>query len=174
MEKLIQWWTVNGSNIISTILSSLISLAIADAYYRKENRNYLQMVMIFPIIRLLDEHYSKENYKVLSKLSRNYFAKYLTKSERRILTRLILIYKKVITYDEYDIKAIATKDYFEYLLKSVGINLKDYPLIIDGEIIDYDYPPDWYYLEDELKYNFEQYTFENSKCKEAIIFILSK
>ena len=93
MEEFVQWWNVNGFNVVSIILSGIISLVISAAYYHKGNRNNLQMTMLFPIVRLLNECYSKKNYDVLNELSKNYCNRYLTKSERKVLTNLISAYK---------------------------------------------------------------------------------
>lgn len=51
MEEFIQWWSVNGFNVVSIIFSGIISLIISAVYYHKGNRNNFQMTMLFPIVR---------------------------------------------------------------------------------------------------------------------------
>lgn len=41
MEEFIQWWSVNGFNVVSIIFSGIISLIISAVYYHKGNRNNL-------------------------------------------------------------------------------------------------------------------------------------
>ena len=63
MEEFIQWWSVNGFNVVSIIFSGIISLIISAVYYHKGNRNNLQMTMLFPIVRFLNEQYTRKNYR---------------------------------------------------------------------------------------------------------------
>ena len=63
MDELIQWLAINWLTIVSIILSGIISLVVSAAYYHKGNRNNLQMTMLFPIVRLLNDSYSLANYK---------------------------------------------------------------------------------------------------------------
>ena len=94
MEEFVQWWGVNVFNVVSIIISGIISLIISAAYYHKGNRNNLQMTMLFPIVRLLNEHYTRKNYCLLNELSQNYCNRYLSKSERSVKQKSIKTYKK--------------------------------------------------------------------------------
>ena len=175
MEEFVQWWSVNGFNVVSIILSGIISLVISAAYSHKGNRNNLQMTMLFPIVRLLNEYYSRKNYHVLNELSQNYCNRYLTKSERKVLTNLVSAYKEISAYNTVSVNADIIMSYFEHLLKSNEIDPKPAPLIIDGETVAYDYPPDWNLLISSLENVFKQYEpeIEATECTEAIISILS-
>ena len=68
----IEWflsnWYANCFTIITVVLSGLISLIISAVYYRKGNRNNLKMAVIHPIIRLLQDAYSRKNYDKLNEI----------------------------------------------------------------------------------------------------------
>jgi len=65
-------WYANCFTLITVVLSGIISLAISALYYRKGNRNNLRMAVIHPIIRLLEEAYTRQNYKLLCEISKEY------------------------------------------------------------------------------------------------------
>lgn len=73
------WLVSNWLTIVSILISGVISLVISAVYYYKGNRSNLQMTVLFPIMRLLNESYSKKNYKRLCELSQSYCVKYLKK-----------------------------------------------------------------------------------------------
>lgn len=175
MEEFVQWWSVNGFNVVSIILSGIISLVISAAYYHKGNRNNLQMTMLFPIVRLLNEYYSRKNYNVLNELSQNYCNRYLTKSEKKVLTNLVSAYKEISTYNTISVNADIIMSYFEYLLKANEIDPKPVPWVVEGETVAYEYPPDWNLLNSNLENVFKQYEpeIQAAECTEAIISILS-
>lgn len=175
MEEFVQWWSVNGFNIVSIIFSGIISLIISAVYYHKGNRNNLQMTMLFPIVRFLNEQYTRKNYCLLNELSQNYCNRYLSKSERKVLTNLVSAYEEVSTYNTVSVNADIIMSYFEYLLKANKIDPKPVPWVVDGETVSYDYPPDWYLLSSNLENVFKQYEpeIQATECTEAIISILS-
>ena len=151
MDELIQWLAINWLTIVSIILSGIISLVVSAAYYHKGNRNNLQMTMLFPIVRLLNDSYSLANYKNLCDLSQNYCARYLTKKERAVLVSLVSAYSEVSNYKEINVNADSLISYFEYTLKNNGIVVKPVPIIIEDETVGYDYPPDYHYIDIDLQ-----------------------
>ena len=100
----IEWflsnWYANCFTIITVVLSGLISLIISAVYYRKGNRNNLRMAVIHPIIRLLQDAYSRKNYDKLNEIAKDYSTRYLTKTEEQKLNSLLMAYKEVSTYND--------------------------------------------------------------------------
>lgn len=90
----ISWLSTEWFTLVSIILSGLISLAISAFYYRRGNRNSLQMAVVFPIIHLLDEKFSRSCYEKLYDLSTNYLCKYLKSKEKNYLHNLYLHIRK--------------------------------------------------------------------------------
>ena len=150
-------WLVNPNNInsnifglITVVLSGLVSWLISALYFRKGNRNSLRINIIFPIKNILKEPRSWKNYKVLEELSKSYDAKYLTKHELTLLNQLLSAYKVVCTYNYSYVCAESLFSYFKYKLKQNGIDTQPVPIVVDGEIVDYEEPIDLLYLRDDL------------------------
>ena len=93
-------WYANCFTLITVVLSGIISLAISALYYRKGNRNNLRMAVIHPIIRLLEEAYTRQNYKLLCEISKEYSVRYMSKDEVKKLTSLLSAYKEVSSYND--------------------------------------------------------------------------
>lgn len=171
----IEWFNQNlFSNcftLITVILSGIISLIISAAYYHKENRNNLKMAVIYPIVRLLDDGYSRKNYDKLSEIAKDYSTRYLKKSESEKLNSLLLAYKEVSTYNDVAVNADILFSYFEYRLKKNNINPTPIPVEYDGEIVYSDYPPDLHYLSQDLEKALRRYdpNFEPDECKDMVI-----
>ena len=74
MEEFIKWflenWNANIFTLFTVLLSGIISLIISAAYYRKGNRNNLKMSVIHPIISILNDSYSRNNYKKIEEIAR--------------------------------------------------------------------------------------------------------
>lgn len=151
MCAFITWVCENWLTIVSIILSGLISLWVSAAYYHKGNRNNLQMTLILPIVSLLKDNYSRDNYRALNDFSKSYSIRYMKKNERKALTRLVLAYKEISQYDSLDENADILRSYFEYMLQKNGINPMPVPFEYEGEIVYYDYPPDMNYLVHDLR-----------------------
>lgn len=164
-------WYANCFTIITVVLSGLISLIISAVYYRKGNRNNLKMSVIHPIVRLLDEGYSRKNYGALCEISKEYSARYMSKKERDKLNALLLAYKEVSTYNDISVKSDILFSYFEYTLKSNKIDPKPVPIEHEGEIVYSTYPPDLYYLSEDLEKALRRYDpdFEPEECKATVI-----
>lgn len=164
-------WYTNMFTLFTVLLSGIISLVISAAYYHKGNRNNLKMSVIHPIARLLDEEYSRKNYRVLCEISKEYSARYLSKKEREKLNALLLAYKEVSIYNDISVKSDILFSYFEYTLKNNNIDPKPVPIEHEGEIVYSTYPPDLYYLSEDLEKVLRRYDpdFEPEECKAAII-----
>ena len=150
-------WLVAPENINSNIfgmltvlLSGFISWLISALYFRMGNRNALRLNVLFPIRRILDEPRSWKNYKALEELSKVYDAKYLTKKEQKLLNEFLSAYKTVCTYNYSYVCAESLFSYFHYKLKQNGIDVTPVPIVIEGEIVDYEEPVDLLYLRDDL------------------------
>ena len=171
----IEWflsnWYANCFTIITVVLSGLISLIISAVYYRKGNRNNLRMAVIHPIIRLLQDAYSRKNYDKLNEIAKDYSTRYLTKTEEQKLNSLLMAYKEVSTYNDISVNADILFSYFEYTLKKNQINPKPVPIEYEGEVVYGSYPSDLFYLSQDLEKVLRRYdpNFEPDECKDAII-----
>lgn len=80
-----QWfdenWYSNCFTIITVVVSGMISLVISAVYYHKGNRNNLRMNIIYPIIRLFEEKYSRQNYEKLCEIAKDYTSRYMNRRE---------------------------------------------------------------------------------------------
>ena len=145
MITIILDWIYQNSAAI--IISSLISLLISMMYYTKGNRDELLMSIIFPMIQILNKDYSKKAYDELSAINSNYAIRYLKKKERDVIMLLIKQYGVISQYSKSKCDTDCILSYFDFKLNEYGINSKIYPIYDeDGEIVAYDYPPDYYYL----------------------------
>ena len=150
-------WLVSPENInanvfgmLTVLLSGLISWLISALYFRIGNRNALRLNVLFPIRRILNEPRSWKNYKALEELSKAYDAKYLTKNEQKLLNEFLSAYKTVCTYNYSYVCAESLFSYFHYKLKQNGIDVTPVPIVIEGEIVDFEEPIDLLYLRDDL------------------------
>lgn len=164
-------WYANCFTIITVVFSGIISLAISAVYYRKGNRNNLKMAVIHPIIRLLEEAYTRQNYNILCDISKEYSVRYMSKNEAKKLTSLLSAYKEVSSYNDIYVSANILFSYFEYTLKKNNIEVKPVPFEHEGEIIYYDYPPDLHYLSNDLErlLNKIEPELQPDEFKEAVI-----
>lgn len=142
-------WYSNCFTMITVVLSGIVSLIISAVYYHKGNRNNLKMSVIYPIVRLLKDGYTRQNYNSLCEISKEYSTRYMSKNEAKKLMLLLVAYKEVSTYSDIYVKAAILFSYFEYKLKKNQIEVKPVPMEYDGEIVYYDYPPDLHYLSND-------------------------
>ena len=96
-----EYVNANVFTFLSVIASGLISWGISASYFRKGNRDNLKSSVLHPMRRLLDGTCSREKYKELLDLSKEYSSKYLSKKERVIVDELLGAYKSVYAY-QYD------------------------------------------------------------------------
>jgi len=166
----------NIFTVISIILSGLISWVVSAIYYYRGNRNNLKMSVIHPIISLLNDRNSKQIYKVLCDISKEYSTRYMKKRERKRLILLINAYKKISTYNDTKVDADSLFSYFEYQLKKNEIVAKYFPIKDDeDEVVYYDYPPDLFYLSIDLervlsKYNID---FQEEEAQDELASLYS-
>ncbi|MEG0793946.1 MAG: hypothetical protein RSD97_10530 [Lachnospiraceae bacterium] len=150
-ENLCVWWGDNWLTIASIVLSGLISLIISAAYYHKENRNNLQMSFIFPAIKLLEGNYSSKGYQQLCELNDSFVTRYLSKKEIKAWQEILPAYKKIMNHTKCDEEVESICSYFEYKLKSENVELTPVPIEYEGEIMYYDYPPNYNYLPNDIE-----------------------
>ena len=83
----------NVFTLVTVILSGLISWVISACYYHMGNRVNLKVSVILPVLGVIKETYSEQNYKKLCKFCDEYSAKFMQKKERVALSRLKDAYK---------------------------------------------------------------------------------
>ena len=93
-------WYSNCFTMITVVLSGIVSLIISAVYYHKGNRNNLKMSVIYPIVRLLKDGYTRQNYNSLCEISKEYSTRYMSKNEAKKLMLLLVAYKEVSTYSD--------------------------------------------------------------------------
>lgn len=175
MEEFIKWflenWNANIFTLFTVLLSGIISLIISAAYYRKGNRNNLKMSVIHPIISILNDSYSRNNYKKIEEIAREYSVRYFKKKELKKLNSLLEAYKEISVYNDIQINANSLFSYFEYKLEKEGINTKPFPIEYEGEVVATQYPPDLFYLSEELEDVLKQYDpdYEPDECEARLI-----
>ena len=72
----------NVFTLVTVILSGLISWVISACYYHMGNRVNLKVSVILPVLGVIKETYSEQNYKKLCKFCDEYSAKFMQKKER--------------------------------------------------------------------------------------------
>ena len=58
------------------------------------------MSVIYPIVRLLKDGYTRQNYNSLCEISKEYSTRYMSKNEAKKLMLLLVAYKEVSTYSD--------------------------------------------------------------------------
>lgn len=161
----------NYFTLATVVVSGIVSLIISAIYYRKGNRNSLKMTVIHPIIRILNDGYSRKNYENLCELVKDYSSRYLNKKEMETINDLLDKYKAVSVYNDAAVTADILFSYFQYKLKKNKINPKPVPVEYDGEFVYSDYPPDLWYLSEDLEKVFKRYDldYELEECTENVI-----
>ena len=67
-------------NTMAMFISAIASLLISKRYYDKANRESVLMMVIFPIVKLLNEkYYTRNDYEALFEINSSYAVKYLRK-----------------------------------------------------------------------------------------------
>ena len=86
-------------NAMAIFISAIASLLISKRYYDKANRESVLMMVIFPIVKLLNEkYYTRNDYEALFEINSSYAIKYLRKKERNKLLELLSAYRDVCKY----------------------------------------------------------------------------
>lgn len=165
----------NVFTIITVVVSVLFSWLISGIYYYFGNRTNLKQSVIKPIKELLEKRYSKANYDVLCDISKEYSIKYMHKDELKTLNELKMAYKEISNYDEAYINAQIILAYFETILKQNNIDYAPIPIMINDQIVDYEPPQDYFYIEDSLYKIFKKYDvdFETENCQRSVETLLA-
>ena len=137
-------------NAMAIFISAIASLLISKRYYDKANRESVLMMVIFPIVKLLNEkYYTRNDYESLFEINSSYAVKYLRKKERNKLLELLSAYRDVCKYSKENADTSCIMAYYNYKLKEKGINPKPSAITDDdGEVVADDFPPDYNYLQD--------------------------
>ena len=154
-------------NAMAIFISAVASLLISKRYYDKANRESVLMTVIFPIVKLLNQrYYTRKDYEALFEIKSSYAVKYLRKKERNKLLELLSAYRDVCRYSKEGADTSCIMAYYNYKLRENGVNPK--PCTIkdnDGEVVDYDYPPDYNYLQDYVYEIVSSYDFIESPAE---------
>lgn len=167
---------VNIFTLISVVLSGVVSWIISAIYFRFGNRNNLKSSVLYPMRTVLSDEPTWQRYKELTSLLKDHNARYLRKSERTTIDRLLSQYKDICRYDYEMVCAESLRSYFDYKLKKNGIDTKPVPVEIDGEIVDFDPPPDMLYFVDDMAKCIHNYPpeYEEERCSEAVLLFLKQ
>lgn len=175
---LIQWFLDDLYNIIFTlitvVLSGIISLLISKHYFVKSNEvnnlENLKVSVVHPLIALLNDKCTVENYYRLVSLEKEYSIKYMPAKERQCLTDLCSAYKTVAYYDEDASNAKILFSYFEKCLSEQGVKWDPRPRTINDEIVDYEPPEGYFELEDGIARVLRKFDchFEPDECQQAL------
>ena len=137
-------------NAMAIFISVIASFLISKRYYDKANRESVLMMVIFPIVKLLNQrYYTRKDYEALLKINSCYAVKYLKKKERNKLLELLSTYTNVCRYSQEGADISCIMAYYVYTLRENGVTPK--PCIIkdnDGEVVADDFPLDYNYLQD--------------------------
>lgn len=175
MDNLFEWISSDFYSIVFTLLtvllSGVISLLISAIYFHIGNRKSLRVSVVDPIKRLLQEPYSKENYKKLRSLSEEYSAKYFRRTEKKILDSVIDAYKSVYTYKDTDVKANILYSYFFKKLEENNIDINCEPIEVEYDIFAYGVPTELMYLWDDIKKVLNKFDpdYQPNECQNSII-----
>lgn len=162
IEWLLKNECANLFTLFSIIVSGLISLVISKYYYKKGNRENLEMSVIVPLCSLLSNGINKDNYEKFEQLMGNYNIRYLSEDEKNTLIELRNNYESMYKNTEEDAQAECLCKYYLYVLKCNKIRTHIVPVLSDEGIEDYEIPYDTISrLEAQLKTIFNEY---NSCC----------
>ena len=168
-ESIVNWLYTNAAAIF---ISAFASLIISKYYFCKANREGVLSTIIFPIVRILEKGtYSRKNYEELFSINSSYSVKYLKKDERKKLLGLLSSYRAVCKYTKEAADTDCVMSYSAYKLEQNGINPKPCAEKDDeGNLLFYDFPPEYNYLQDYVYQIISSYEFVESPttCCEKI------
>ena len=114
-------------NAMAIFISAIASLLISKRYYDKANRESVLMMVIFPIVKLLNEkYYTRNDYEALFEINSSYAVKYLRKKERNKLLELLSAYRDVCKYSKENADISCIMAYYNYKLKEKGMIVTEY------------------------------------------------
>lgn len=143
---------------ISVVFSGFISWFVSFIYYKKGNTDDAIFSIIEPIFLLIKEEKSVENLERLKILSTLYAVKYLKKSQKENIHKLVEAYSEICSYNDNEVTAgIITKHYID-VLKQYNVNVEIEPIYNNnGDIADKTVPHEMLcILEETLIQNFEK------------------
>lgn len=153
-----------SQNAAAIFISTLASLLISKYYFDKANRDGVLTTVIFPIVKILERGtYNRKNYEELFGINSSYAIKYLRKKERNKLLALLSSYRTVCRYTKEAADTDCVMSYFSHKLKKFGINPK--PCAErdeEGNLLFYDYPPDYNHLQNYVYEVISSYEFIQS------------
>lgn len=153
-----------SQNAAAIFISTLASLLISKYYFDKANRDGVLTTVIFPIVKILERGtYNRKNYEELFGINSSYAIKYLRKKERNKLLALLSSYRTVCRYTKEAADTDCVMSYFSHKLKQFGINPK--PCAErdeEGNLLFYDYPPDYNHLQNYVYEVISSYEFIQS------------
>ncbi|MEE0946332.1 MAG: hypothetical protein U0M42_05855 [Acutalibacteraceae bacterium] len=160
-DSIANWIYTNAAAIF---ISALASLLISKHYFDKANRDGVLSTIIFPIVRILEKRfYSRDNYEELFRINSSHSVKYLRKDERKKLLALLSSYRAVCKYTKEAADTDCVMSYFVHKLEKNGINPKPCAEKDDeGNLLYYDFPPEYNYLENYVYDVISSYEFVNS------------
>lgn len=131
---MIKWFfenlETNLFTLFTVVLSGLISLAISRYYYKKGNRENLEMSVIVPLCSLLSNGINKDNYEKFEQLMGNYNIQYLRKKEKNTLMKLRNNYEIRYKNTEEDAQAECLYEYYLQVLR--GNKIKTHIVSVEG------------------------------------------
>ena len=130
MEWLLKNNSANLFTLFSIVVSGLISLAISRYYYKKGNRENLEMSVIVPLCSLLSNGINKDNYEKFEQLMGNYNIRYLRKKEKNTLIELRNNYEIRYKNTEEDAQAECLYEYYLQVLR--GNKIKTHIVSVEG------------------------------------------
>lgn len=171
-------WIIDPQNVyanvfacVSIVVSGGISWGISKIFYSRGNRNNLKAAVLHPVRRLLENKPSRDNYRMLIELTRDYNIKYLKRKERPIIDELLFSYRDVYNYNYESVCAESLLSYFYYKLRKNGIDPLIVPVYIENEIVMMEVPDDMYYCRDNIARTLEQYPpeYDTEKCTNEVV-----
>ena len=161
--------------IFSIIISGTLSWGISAFFFRKGNRISLQTSVLFPLLSILAEPFSKNNYIEIKNISQNPLIRFFTKDEKNKFFNLIKEYKNVYPYNENSVNATAIVLDVESRLKKSGINPKNKPCRLDNNNYEYFYPDEINDLQIDIEKVFKRdcWEFEIEDCTDQIFLLVN-
>ena len=161
LDAIVNWIYTNAAAIF---ISSLASLLISKHYFDKANRDGVLSTIILPTVRILEKgFYNRNDYEELFGMNSSYSIKYLREDERKKLLGLLSSYRDVCKYTKEAADTDCVMSYFAYKLEENGINPK--PCAEkdnDGNLLYYDFPPEYNYLQNYVYEVISSYEFIES------------
>ncbi len=131
------------ANVISIIVSGLVSCVVSWHYYTKTNRDMALRILRPCVVGYANEKLCPERYyEDFIGLQNHVELMYLRKSDRYAIDDMVNSLRKIREYSRNNVQANALVDFFIRYFDDQGNNLRIIPIkTLDGEIIGYEYVP---------------------------------